>query len=70
MLEAVGLFVRKLIRIEYAGIKDTALKTGSYRPLTDSEIRKLKSLTITENTKDNKSAGTERTYKKKNRRVR
>ena len=42
MLEAVGLFVRKLKRIEYANLTIKGLKPGDWRYLTDEEIRSLK----------------------------
>ena len=42
MLEAVGLFIRKLNRVEYAGLKDKALKQGQWKYLSNKEVRILK----------------------------
>jgi pseudouridine synthase len=42
MLESVGLFVRKLKRIEYANLNIKGLKTGEWRYLSNEEIKKLK----------------------------
>lgn len=42
MLEAVGCYVRKLKRVEYANLNITGLKTGEWRYLSGEEIRKLK----------------------------
>jgi 23S rRNA pseudouridine2605 synthase len=42
MLEAVGLFVRKLKRIEYANLTMQGLTPGDWRYLTAEEIRFLK----------------------------
>ena len=42
MLEAVGLFVRKLKRIEYANLNLQGLKTGEWRYLSEVEARELK----------------------------
>lgn len=44
MLEAVGCYVRKLKRIEYANLNITDLKTGGWRYLSAEEIIKLKEL--------------------------
>ena len=44
MLESVGLFVRKLKRIEYGGLNLKGLKPGAWRYLSEGEIRKLKSV--------------------------
>lgn len=41
MLESVGLFVRKLKRIEYANLNIKGLKTGEWRYLTNEELQKL-----------------------------
>ena len=46
MLETVGLFVRKLKRMEYAGMTIKGLKPGDWRYLTNEEIRLLKNKTI------------------------
>lgn len=42
MVEAMGLFVRKLKRIEYAGLKIEDLKSGSWRYLNATEVADLK----------------------------
>jgi pseudouridine synthase len=42
MVESVGLFVRKLKRVEYANLNDNGLKIGSWRYLTAQEIAGLK----------------------------
>lgn len=44
MLEAVGLFVRKLKRIEYANLNLKGLNVGEWRYLKEAEILKLKQL--------------------------
>jgi 23S rRNA pseudouridine2605 synthase len=44
MFESVGLYVRKLRRIEYANLKDNTLKPGRWRYLTKQEIEKLKKI--------------------------
>jgi 23S rRNA pseudouridine2605 synthase len=44
MLEAVGSYVRKLKRIEYANLNITGLKTGEWRYLSGEEVKKLKEL--------------------------
>ena len=44
MLEAVGLFVRTLKRIEYANLNIKGLKSGDWRYITEVEIRDLKTL--------------------------
>lgn len=44
MFEAVGLFVRKLKRIEYGNLDLNGLKSGQWRYLNSEEVRKLKSL--------------------------
>lgn len=45
MLEAVGLFVRKLKRTEYAGLNLNGIKPGMWRYLTPGEINMLKKIT-------------------------
>ena len=45
MMEAVGLFVRKLKRIEYAGIRIDKLKPAAWRHLLPDEVKMLKKLT-------------------------
>jgi 23S rRNA pseudouridine2605 synthase len=42
MLEAVGLFVRKLKRIEYGNLNLKGLSVGQWRYLSAEEVRKLK----------------------------
>jgi pseudouridine synthase len=42
MLESVGLFVRKLKRIEYGGLNLKGLRTGEWRYLSEGEVKKLK----------------------------
>lgn len=44
MFESVGLYVRKLRRIEYANLRDNTLKPGRWRYLTKQEIEKLKNI--------------------------
>jgi pseudouridine synthase len=44
MLEAVGCYVRKLKRVEYANLNITGLKTGGWRYLSAEEVMKLKEL--------------------------
>jgi 23S rRNA pseudouridine2605 synthase len=44
MFESVGLYVRKLRRIEYANLKDNSLKPGRWRYLTRQEIERLKKI--------------------------
>ncbi len=44
MLEAVGCYVRKLKRVEYANLNITGLKEGGWRYLSGEELRKLKGL--------------------------
>lgn len=41
MLEAVGLFVRRLKRTEYAGLKEKDLEPGRWRYLSSAEMAKL-----------------------------
>jgi 23S rRNA pseudouridine2605 synthase len=48
MLEAIGLFVRKLKRIEYAGLKLEKVKPGAWRYLLADEVALLKKLTLEE----------------------
>ena len=48
MLEAIGLFVRKLKRVEYAGLKIEDLRSGSWRYLDAAEVASLKKLTSQE----------------------
>lgn len=45
MLEGVGCFVRKLKRIEYAGLKLERLRPGEWRYLSVQEVAKLKKIT-------------------------
>lgn len=45
MFESVGIYVRKLKRIEYANLKDNSLKPGQWRYLNEEEIQKLKKIT-------------------------
>lgn len=45
MLEAIGIFVRKLKRIEYAGLKLEKVKPGTWRFLLADEVATLKKLT-------------------------
>jgi pseudouridine synthase len=42
MLEAVGCFVRKLKRIEYAGLNIKGMRPGEWRYLSEGEIKFLK----------------------------
>jgi 23S rRNA pseudouridine2605 synthase len=44
MLEAVGCYVRKLKRVEYANLNITGLKAGEWRYLSGEEVNKLKEL--------------------------
>jgi pseudouridine synthase len=44
MLEAVGLFVRKLKRTDYAGLDIKGMRMGDWRELNKTEIKKLKSI--------------------------
>ncbi len=44
MFESVGLYVRKLKRIEYANLKISSLRPGTWRLLITQEIEKLKML--------------------------
>jgi 23S rRNA pseudouridine2605 synthase len=44
MIESVGLFVRKLRRIEYANLNDSGLKIGGWRYLSPKEISQLKEI--------------------------
>lgn len=44
MLESVGLFVRKLKRIEYAGLNLKGMRMGDWRELSKIEIKMLKSI--------------------------
>jgi pseudouridine synthase len=44
MLESVGLFVRRLKRTEYAGLKLKGLRAGEWRYLTNREAEKIKSI--------------------------
>jgi pseudouridine synthase len=44
MLEEVGLFVRKLRRIEYAGLNLKGMRMGEWRELSKTEIKMLKSI--------------------------
>lgn len=48
MLEAVGCYVRKLKRIEYANLNIKGLREGQWRYLSGEEIRKLKEASKTE----------------------
>jgi pseudouridine synthase len=52
MLEAVGCFVRKLKRIEYANLNLKGLKEGEWRYLSSEEIRKLKSVEKSQSLKE------------------
>lgn len=68
MLEAIGLFVRKLKRIEYAGLKLDNLKSGHWRFLLATEVAELKN--ISENKKQAKDTAkpkkpTRKYYKEK-----
>jgi 23S rRNA pseudouridine2605 synthase len=44
MLEAVGYYVRKLKRIEYANLNMKGIKEGGWRYLSGEEIKKLKAI--------------------------
>jgi pseudouridine synthase len=48
MMETVGLFVRKLKRIDYAGLKIDNLKSGHWRYLLAAEVALLKKITAKE----------------------
>ena len=44
MFDMLGYHVRKLHRIEFAGLRTDNLKTGEWRVLSQGEIRNLKNL--------------------------
>jgi 23S rRNA pseudouridine2605 synthase len=44
MCEAVGHPVKRLRRVQFAGLDTMGLSTGQYRPLTPAEVLALKRL--------------------------
>lgn len=44
MLESVGLFVRKLKRIEFAGLNVKGMRLGEWRELSGKEVQRLKDI--------------------------